>query len=126
MSSHLKSRKALHSPKTTYARLMSVKGSVQKINLVADLIRNKAVHEAVLQLTFSKKRVAKELLALLKSAVSNAENNKMLDIDKLDVSEVLVGKSFLLKRLHARARGRAGRVVKPFSNVSIFVTERGN
>lgn len=76
-------------------------------------------------MSFSKKRIAKAALAVLQSAIANAENNHQLNIDKLYVSEAFVGKGLVMKRMHARGRGRGARVLKPFSNLTIVVTERG-
>lgn len=109
--------------KTACARLKAVKGSVQKVNLVAKTIVNLPVEQAVNVLFFSQRRHAKDLLETLKSAISNAENNMMLDIDRLVVSKVRVGKSFVLKRFHARGRGKAASVKKHYSNIEIFVSE---
>ncbi len=118
-------RKHLDQDKTAYAKAAALKTSAQKLGLVVDLIKGMDVNQAFVQLQFSKKRVAREVKQLLNSAVANAENNHNLDVDKLFVSEVLVGKAFTLKRFHARARGRAGKIAKPFSRMTIFVSERG-
>lgn len=106
------------------AHLRSLRISPQKLGLVAGLIRGKKVEDALVQLTFSKKAVARDVKKLLQSAIANAENNHQLDVDKLYVSEVLVGKGLVMKRIHARARGRAFRIHKPFSNLTITVKER--
>lgn len=106
------------------AFLRMVKGSTQKLNLVAQSIRGLSVARAVEQLTFSKKRVASEVKKLVLSAVSNAEHNYKLDIDKLYVKEAYVGKAVVMKRFHARARGRGAAILKPFSNMTIVVAER--
>lgn len=119
------SRINLNPSKTACARAVAIKGSVQKLNLVADLIRGKKIDSALMQLGFSRKRAANDIKLLLNSAIANAQNNNGFDIDKLYVSEILVGKSFTLKRFHPRGRGRAAKVMKPFSNVTIFVTEKG-
>jgi large subunit ribosomal protein L22 len=123
--SRVLSRIDLNPFKTTCARAGAVKGSVQKLNLVAELIRGKKVDDALMQLGFSRKKAAKDMKSLLNSAIANAQNNNGFDIDKLYISEILVGKSFTLKRFHPRGRGRAAKVMKPFSNMTIFVTERG-
>ena len=102
----------------------SIRTSSRKLNLVAQTIRGLSAEKAVAELTFSKKRIAKAALAVLKSAIANAENNHQLNIDKLYVSEAYCGKSFVMKRMHARGRGRGARVLKPFSNITIVVTER--
>lgn len=103
----------------------SIRTSPRKLNLVAQSIRGLGVEKAVAELTFSKKRIAKSVLGVLNSAVANAENNHNLNIDKLIVSEAYVGKGLVMKRMHARGRGRGARVLKPFSNLTIIVTERG-
>ena len=103
----------------------SLRTSPRKLNLVAQSIRGLNVEKAVAELSFSKKRIAKAALAVLQSAIANAENNHQLNIDKLYVSEAFVGKVLVMKRMHARGRGRGARVLKPFSNLTIVVTERG-
>jgi len=106
------------------ASLRSVKISPQKLGLTAELIRGLNVDDALAQLTFSRKAVARDVKKLLESAIANAENNHDLDIDRLYISDVQVGKSMVMKRIRARARGRAARILKPFSNISITVRER--
>jgi large subunit ribosomal protein L22 len=103
------------------ARLLRV--SPQKLNLVAAMIRGKKVDTALADLTFSRKRIAGDVKKTLQSAIANAENNHGLDIDDLVVSEAFVGKAFVMKRFHARARGRAGRIEKPFSNLTVVVRQ---
>ena len=103
----------------------SLRTSPRKLNLVAQSIRGLNVEKAVAELSFSKKRIAKAALAVLQSAIANAENNHQLNIDKLYVSEAFVGKGLVMKRMNARGRGRGARVLKPFSNLTIVVTERG-
>jgi large subunit ribosomal protein L22 len=103
------------------ARMLRV--SPQKLNLLAQLIRGKKVASALADLEFSRKRIASEVRKTLESAIANAENNHSLDVDDLVVAEAFVGKALVLKRFHARARGRAGRVEKPFSNLTIVVRE---
>jgi large subunit ribosomal protein L22 len=103
------------------ARMIRV--SPQKLNLVAQLIRGKKVDRALADLTFSHKRIAADVKKTLESAIANAENNHDLDVDDLVVAEAYVGKALVMKRFHARARGRAGRVEKPFSNLTIVVRE---
>jgi len=98
--------------------------SPQKLNLVAQMIRGKAADRALADLTFSKRRIAGEVRKVLQSAIANAENNHQLDVDRLYVKEVTVGKTFTVKRFRARARGRAARIVKPFSNLTVIVRER--
>ena len=101
----------------------SIRTSPIKLNLVAEMIRGLKVQDAINQLTFSKKRVAKIVKASLNSAIANAENNHDLDIDNLIVSNVNVGKGMVMKRFRARARGRGARILKPFSNLEIIVKE---
>ena len=102
----------------------SLKTSPQKANLVLSLIRGKKAEEALNLLTFSRKRISEQVSKILKSAISNAENNHQLDIDKLYVKEASVGKSMVLKRFRPRARGRSGKILKPFSKVKILVQEK--
>lgn len=103
------------------ARMLRV--SPQKLNLVASLIRGKKVDSALADLTFSRKRIAGDVKKTLQSAIANAENSHGLDVDDLVVSEAYVGKAFVIKRFHARARGRAGRIEKPFSNLTVVVRQ---
>ncbi|MCE1236759.1 MAG: 50S ribosomal protein L22 [Hyphomicrobiales bacterium] len=100
-----------------------IRVSPQKLNLVAALIRGKKVSTALADLTFSRKRIAGTVKKTLESAIANAENNHELDVDSLVVAEAFVGKALVMKRFHARARGRASRVEKPFSNLTIVVRE---
>ena len=100
-----------------------IKTSPQKLNLVAELIRGKKVERALNELSFSRKRVAHEVKRVLESAIANAENNHDLDIDSLIVDQAFVGKNLVMKRWHARARGRVGRIKKPFSEITIVVRE---
>ncbi len=102
----------------------SLKTSVQKANLVLRMIRGKKAEQALNLLTFSKRRISEQVSKILKSAISNAENNHQLDIDKLYVKEASVGKSMVLKRFRPRARGRSGKILKPFSRVRILVEEK--
>jgi large subunit ribosomal protein L22 len=97
--------------------------SPQKLNLVAQLIRRKPVARALADLTFSKKRIAVDVKKTLQSAIANAENNHNLDVDALVVAEAYVGKSLVLKRGHPRARGRYGKIQKPFSQITIKVRQ---
>ena len=103
------------------ARLLRV--SPQKLNLVASMIRGKTVNAALADLDFSKKRIAGEVRKCLMSAVANAENNHGLDVDSLVVEEAFVGKNLVMKRIRARARGRAARIVKPFSQLTVKVRQ---
>ena len=97
--------------------------SPQKLNLVAQLIRGKKVGSALADLEFSRKRIAKDVRKCLESAIANAENNHDLDVDDLVVAEAYVGKALVMKRFHARGRGRASGIIKPFSNLTIVVRE---
>jgi len=101
----------------------SIRGSAQKLNLVAQLIRGKKVEDALNILSFSKKSMAKDMSKVLASAIANAENNHNLDVDALIVQEASVGKSLTMKRWKARARGRSAKIIKPFSRVRIIVRE---
>jgi len=101
----------------------NIRVSPRKLNLVAQQIRGKKVDRALNVLTFSPKRIAGVVKKTLQSAIANAENNHSLDVDDLVVAEAFVGKALVMKRFHARARGRAGRVEKPFSNLTIVVRE---
>jgi large subunit ribosomal protein L22 len=101
-----------------------LRGSPRKLNLVAELIRGMAADRAVQQLSFSRRRVAGEVKKVLMAAVANAENNHDLDVDRLVVTEASVGKALVMKRFRARARGRVGRIKKPFSRLRIVVEER--
>lgn len=103
----------------------SIRSSAQKLNLVATSIRGLSCEKAIAELSFSKKRIANVVLSTLRSAIANAENNHSLNIDKLFVSEAYIGKGLVMKRMHARGRGRGARVLKPFSNLTVVVTERG-
>lgn len=102
----------------------SIRGSAQKLNLVAQLIRGHKAEDALNILSFSKKAMAKDVIKVLASAIANAENNHNLDVDSLVVQEASVGKSITMKRFKARARGRSSKILKPFSRVRIVVRER--
>ncbi len=102
----------------------TIRGSAQKLNLVAALIRGRKVEDAMNILTFSKKGMAVDVKKVLASAIANAENNHNLDVDALVVKEASVGKSMTMKRFHARGRGKSTRILKPFSRVRIVVEER--
>jgi len=103
------------------ARLMRV--SPQKLNLLAQLIRGKKVDRALADLTFSRKRIAKDVKKTLQSAVANAENNHNLDVDALIVAEAYVGKNLVLKRMRPRARGRSARILKPFAQITVVLRQ---
>ncbi len=102
----------------------TIRISPQKLNLVAASIRGKAASAAVAELAFSRRRIAGDVKKVLEAAIANAENNHQLDVDRLVVKEAFVGKSFVMKRFKARARGRGARILKPFSNLTIVVRER--
>jgi large subunit ribosomal protein L22 len=104
-------------------KLRLLRTSPRKLNLVAASIRGLAVQRALNELEFSPKRIAKDVRKALYAAISNAENNHSLDIDSLIVAEAFVGKNLTMKRFSARARGRAGRIDKPFSEITIVVRE---
>ena len=101
----------------------TIRVSPQKLNLVAALIRGKKVDRALAELEFSRKRIAETVRKTLQSAIANAENNHDLDVDSLIVAEAYVGRSIVMKRFHARGRGRASRIEKPFSHLTIVVRE---
>lgn len=102
-----------------------IKVSPQKLNLVAAMIRGKKVDKALADLTFSKKRIAGDVKKCLQSAIANAENNHGLDVDELVVAEAWVGKNITLKRGRPRARGRFGKIMKPFAELTIKVRQKG-
>jgi large subunit ribosomal protein L22 len=105
------------------AILRTVRTSPQKLNLVAAQIRGKKVDKALAELAFSRKRISESVKKTLESAIANAENNHGLDTDSLVVAEAFVGKALVMKRFHARARGRGARIEKPFSHLTIIVRE---
>jgi large subunit ribosomal protein L22 len=107
------------------AKLRMLKTSPQKLNLVATMIRGKKVEKALSDLTFSKRRIAVDVKKCLQSAIANAENNHGLDVDELVVAEAYVGKNITLKRGRPRARGRFGKIMKPFSELTITVRQVG-
>ena len=107
------------------AVLRMLRTSPQKLNLVAGMIRGKKVDKALADLTFSKKRVAVDVKKVLQSAIANAENNHNLDVDNLVVVEAWVGKNMVMKRGRPRARGRFGKIMKPFSEITIKVRQAG-
>jgi large subunit ribosomal protein L22 len=102
----------------------NIRVSPRKLNLVAGLIRNKPASQAVATLTFSKRRIAQQVKKTLESAIANAENNHQLDVDQLVVTHAEVGKSIVMRRFHARGRGRSARIEKFFSHLKIVVAER--
>ncbi|MDX1424226.1 MAG: 50S ribosomal protein L22 [Kiloniellales bacterium] len=98
--------------------------SPRKLNLVCQTIRGRPAEAALAELTFSKRRIARDVKKTLQSAIANAENNHQLDVDRLYVAEATVGRSFVMKRFRARARGRIGRLLKPWSRLTVVVRER--
>ena len=102
----------------------TIRGSAQKLNLVAALIRGRKVEEALNILSFSKRAMAVDAKKVLASAIANAENNHNLDVDSLVVAEASVGKALTMKRFHARGRGKSTRILKPFSRLRIVVREQ--
>ncbi len=121
MSKEANPRRLAENEAKAVARMLRV--SPQKLNLLAQLIRGKKVDRALAELEFSRKRIAHEVKKTLESAIANAENNHGLDVDDLVVAQAYVGKALVMKRFHARARGRASRVEKPFANLTIIVRE---
>lgn len=107
------------------AVLRNVRVSPQKLNVVAQMIRGMDVEKALAALTFSRRRIANDVKKLLQSAIANAENNHQLDVDRLFIKEAHVGKSIVMKRFRPRARGRVGKIMKPFSHLTVVVRERG-
>ena len=105
------------------AKVRMLRTSPQKLNLVAQLIRGKKVEKALSDLTFSKRRIAGDVKKCLQSAIANAENNHNLDVDELIVAEAYVGKNLVMKRGRPRARGRFGKIMKPFSELTITVRQ---
>jgi large subunit ribosomal protein L22 len=122
MSKKKMPRRLADSEAKSVARLL--RGSPRKLNLVAELIRGKDAGKALNELTFSKRRIAGTVKRVLQAAIANAENNHQLDVDRLYVAEASVGRSFVMKRFHARARGRGARILKPWSNLTVVVRER--
>src|ERR1700722_9180322 len=106
------------------AKASTLRSGARKLNLVAASIRGKAASAALTQLRFERRRIAQEVKKVLQAAVANAENNHGLDVDRLYVAEAWVGRAFVMKRFHARGRGRSSAIEKPFSNLTIIVKER--
>ena len=122
MGKKTNSRRVAESEAMAYGHMIRV--SPQKLGLVAGMIRGKAAETALADLTFSSKRIAGDVKKVLQSAIANAENNHQLDVDRLYVAEASVGKAIVMKRFRPRARGRAGRIMKPFSHLTVVVRER--
>ena len=106
------------------ACLRGLRTSPRKLNLVAETIRGKAAASALAELTFSHRRVARDVKKVLQAAIANAENNHQLDVDRLYIKEATVGRAFVLKRFHTRGRGRSARVEKNFAHLTVVVRER--
>ena len=106
------------------ACLRGLRASPRKLNLVAETIRGKTADSALAELTFSHRRIAREVKKVLQAAIANAENNHQLDVDRLYIKEATVGRAFVLKRFHTRGRGRSARVEKYFSHLTVVVRER--
>ncbi len=102
----------------------AIRTSPRKLNLVAQMIRGKDAAAALTDLAFSRRRIAVDVRKVLQAAIANAENNHQLDVDRLVITEATVGRAFVMKRFRPRARGRVGRIKKPFSNLTVIVRER--
>jgi large subunit ribosomal protein L22 len=122
MSQKKQPRRLAETEATAYAH--ALRTSAQKLNIVAQSIRGMPANAALHELTFSPRRIAREVKKVLQAAIANAENNHQLDVDKLVVGEASVGRSFVLKRFHARGRGRSAGVQKYFANLRVVVRER--
>ena len=107
-----------------YAVLRNLRISPQKLNLVATMIRGMDAEKALAALTFSRRRISDDVKKALQSAIANAENNHQLDVDRLFIKEASVGKAITMRRFRPRARGRTGRIRKPFSHLTVIVSER--
>jgi len=118
-----KTKNGLRKENQAIAKVKSMRISPTKLNLVAGVIRKMKVEEALVQLEFMRKRIAEEVKVCLESAIANAENNHNLNIDNLFISEVLVSKSLVMKRIRPRAKGRSARILKPFSRLAIILEE---
>lgn len=116
--------KPLTAQNEALVRLRNIRTSPQKLNLVAQMIRGQKVQKALLDLEFSQKRIAKAVYKALQSAIANAENNHQLDVDRLIVKTAVVGKGLVMKRMRPRAKGRGAAIMKPFSHLTIVVSER--
>jgi large subunit ribosomal protein L22 len=122
MSKKAAPRRLTETEASAYAR--AIKVSARKLNLVAQTIRGKSANVALNELTFSPRRIARDVKKVLQAAIANAENNHQLDVDKLYVKEASVGRAFAMRRFHARGRGRAAGIDKYFSNLTVVVRER--
>ncbi len=121
MSKRSQGRRLADNEARAFAR--SIRTSPRKLNLVAQLIRGKDAGAALAELSFSRRRIAQDVRKVLESAIANAENNHQIDVDRLVVSEATVGRAFVMRRFRARARGRAGRIEKPYANLTVVVRE---
>ena len=119
-----KAKKPRRQENEAIAKAWYIKGGERKLNLLAQLIRNKPAARALTELQFSQRRVAREVYKVLEAAIANAENNHNLDVDRLFVKEAVVGKTLVMGRFHTRGRGRSAPIEKPFSNITIIVQER--
>jgi len=122
MSKKAAPRRLAETEASAYARALKV--SARKLNLVAQTIRGKNANAALNELTFSPRRIARDVKKVLQAAIANAENNHQLDVDRLYVKEASVGRAFSMTRFHARGRGRAASIEKYFSNLTVVVGER--
>ncbi len=122
MGKRAKPRREAYKEAKAFGKMIRV--SPQKLNLVAQTIRGKSCEEALNVLTFSRRRISGDVRKILQSAIANAENNQQLDVDRLFVAEATAGKQMVMKRWRPRARGRTGKILKPFSNLTIIVRER--
>ena len=122
MSKKAKERRLADNEAQAVARVLRT--SPRKLNLVCQTIRGRSAEQALAELSFSKRRIARDVKKTLQSAIANAENNHQLDVDRLYVAEATVGRSFVMKRFRARARGRVGRLIKPWSRLTLVVRER--
>ena len=122
MSKKARERRLADNEAQAVARVLRT--SPRKLNLVCQSIRGRSAEQALAELTFSKRRIARDVKKTLQSAIANAENNHQLDVDRLYVAEATVGRSFVMKRFRARARGRVGRLIKPWSRLTLVVRER--
>ncbi len=122
MGKKSKPRRAAENEATAQGHM--IRTSPRKLNLLAQAIRGLNADDALAELEFSKRRVAHHVKDVLRSAIANAENNHQLDVDRLFVAEASVGKALVMKRFRPRARGRTGRIRKPFSNITVVVRER--
>jgi len=122
MSKKAHPRRLTETEAKAVARLLRT--SPRKLNLVAQSIRGKSASAALAELTFSKRRIAREAKKVLQAAIANAENNHQLDVDRLYVKEATVGRAFVMKRFHTRGRGRSARIEKHFAHLTVIVRER--